>query len=108
MKLLSVTITAVVLFSLTAVAQDRFIGKGPWRSIAPDHYYSGKCCFCLRAEEMRPGVKDGTTQYRVGNQWYVIPDTHRRPPDPKNPTYGIVICDPIQQKYMCAIIDARV
>ena len=77
-----------------------------WRKQAPEHYYNGECCYCAPADAVR--MTERGPAYLAFGKWYLIPPTFNRPPDPKKPTHGIVICDPEQKKYMCVLFSGGV
>lgn len=83
-----------------------------WRALAPEHYYSGACCYCLPAQQVLPSDVPGHSKYLVshgpdiGSHWYTLPDIVMRPPDPARPTEGTVICDPVERAYQCVLSDA--
>ena len=86
-----------------APGYENFEGTGDWRSIAPHHYYSGKCCFCREATNVRPGLKEGYSEYEVEGRWWPFPHMEPTNPDLNRLPEFVMICDAQTLKWACII-----
>ena len=101
---------AVIFVLLTTAATTAFSDPPPkqattWRLSAPDHYYNNQCCYCRHADSTGPSDREGYGIYWVDGKGYEMPDSVIRTPDPKKPTRGIIICDPVKREYQCVLSD---
>lgn len=105
MKALLTAVVVLLLSAPFALAQPHFDESTLWRRHAPKHFFNDKCCFCREVEDARVRSK-GTTEYRVGNRWYAIPDRFITAADPDHSIAQTHICDPVKprgEQYLCVV-----
>ena len=98
-------LVALILSCTPVLAQTHFDASTLWRNNAPKHFFNNKCCFCREVDDTRVRTK-GTTDYRVGNKWYSIPDRYITGADPDHVIAQTHICDPIKprgEQYLCVV-----